>query len=308
MVDAENAFNSLNRIAALWNVRVLWPRCSRFLFNTYRGWAALVVRGSDSLSYSKEGVTQGNPLSMLMYAVSSLPLISSLNNPARLTEIWYADDTLACSTLDSIQEWFCQLKEKGPKFGYFPERSTSYLVVDPEYVPQAEEIFANLGINVECNHILLGGVIGSYSGKKAFVEDLVKKWISELECLTKIAASQPQAAFSAFTKSVQFQWTYVQRVTPDCQSLFTDLETAIWEKFLPTVMGSDVSCAERVLLSLPARWGGLGIFNPTETADRLFKMSATDVVVQAIKRKTANEMDALMYHLNATRIEFTRVK
>ena len=106
MVDAENAFNSLNRIAALWNVRVLWPRCSRFLFNTYRGWAALVVRGSDSLLYSKEGVTQGDPLSMLMYAVSSLPLISSLNDPTRWTEVWYADDASACGTLDSLREWF----------------------------------------------------------------------------------------------------------------------------------------------------------------------------------------------------------
>ena len=64
LVDASNAFNSLNRAALLWNARILWPWCSRFLFNTYSGWAALVVHGSEEFLYSREGVTQGDPLSM----------------------------------------------------------------------------------------------------------------------------------------------------------------------------------------------------------------------------------------------------
>ena len=30
-----------------WNARVVWPRCSCFLFNTYQGYAKLFVHGSD---------------------------------------------------------------------------------------------------------------------------------------------------------------------------------------------------------------------------------------------------------------------
>ncbi len=43
MIEASNAFNNINRQAALWNTRILWPSCSLFLFNTYRGWVPLIV-------------------------------------------------------------------------------------------------------------------------------------------------------------------------------------------------------------------------------------------------------------------------
>ena len=53
LIDASNAFNNINRRAALWNSRVLWPNCSLFLFNCYRGWAPLVITDSAEILYSK---------------------------------------------------------------------------------------------------------------------------------------------------------------------------------------------------------------------------------------------------------------
>ena len=55
-------------------------------------------------------------------------------------------------------------------------------------------------------------------GKEAYVENMVKRWKSDVECLSMIANVEPQAAFSALTKSVQGQWNYLQRVVPECDA------------------------------------------------------------------------------------------
>ena len=157
---------------------------------------------------------------------------------------------------------------------------------------------------------LLGGVVGCSDGRRKFVDDQIKNWIADLNCLTMIASSQPQAAFAAFTKSLQSKWSFVQRVTPDCQSWFTGLEEVIWKKFLPTLFLNDVSEAERGLYSLPARWGGLGVNNPVKSGDKSYLVSrcATGAIVDAIKNGSDFHPDSHSEQLREAKVNGVRLR
>ena len=72
LVDASNAFNSLNRSAALHNIRILCPTLATFAINTYRVPARLFITGGKEIK-SAEGTTQGDPIAMGLYAVSLQP-------------------------------------------------------------------------------------------------------------------------------------------------------------------------------------------------------------------------------------------
>ena len=124
----KNAFNSLNRAAALWNVRVQWPRCARFLFNTYCGYAPLILHDHPIVIYSK-GVGQGDPLSMLMYATALTPHIKSLEDVESMQN-WYTDDSACVGTFSSLRVWFEKLCQLGPSYGYYPEPKKTVIVVD----------------------------------------------------------------------------------------------------------------------------------------------------------------------------------
>eukprot|EP00957_Ditylum_brightwellii_P041688 3157293-Ditylum_brightwellii.AAC.1 len=60
-------------MAMLWTVWHRWLSGSHILFNCYQHWAILVIKqpGKDTvLLYSREGVTQGDPTSMIGYGIT----------------------------------------------------------------------------------------------------------------------------------------------------------------------------------------------------------------------------------------------
>eukprot|EP00919_Chromeraceae_sp_WS-2016_P042520 GHVR01101381.1.p1 GENE.GHVR01101381.1~~GHVR01101381.1.p1 ORF type:complete len:305 (+),score=17.62 GHVR01101381.1:158-1072(+) len=94
LIDAKNAFNSCNRITILVNALRYWPKAGRFVFNCYKGPQPLILSNSLTL-YSQEWVAQGDPLSMFLYALGTLSLISITTHP-HTRSTWYADDASAC--------------------------------------------------------------------------------------------------------------------------------------------------------------------------------------------------------------------
>ena len=253
-----------------------------------------VLKGSSDYLYSKEGVTQGDPLSMFMYAIGTLPLICSLNNPTRWTQLWYADDASAGGLLPDLHEWFSLVCSRGPAFGYFPEPRKSVLVVSQNFKMEAEAKFSNLGVKVVTGNRFLGGFVGDLSDQNSYVTSKVQKWVGHIKVLSDVATAQPQLAYAAFTKSLQHEWAFLMRVVPDCGPLFQELEHAIHHYFLPTVFGVEISTAERNLFALPLRFGGLGVSNPVLMAPSLLDSSVRSTVTLAhsIVGATTFELDA----------------
>jgi hypothetical protein len=101
LIDAENAFNSLNRMNAMANIQALCPSLAKIVINTYRTSTDLYIQGE--CIKSEEGITQGDPLAMSIYAIGIRLLICKTSDLTRQNLIIiigiYADDATAADKL-----------------------------------------------------------------------------------------------------------------------------------------------------------------------------------------------------------------
>ncbi|KAL5484235.1 hypothetical protein EMCRGX_G020696 [Ephydatia muelleri] len=222
--------------------------------------------------YSKEGVGQGDPLSMLMYASALMPLIKSLSNPTTWIQNWYADDSSCTAKLTDLCVWFDKLCDLGPKY---------------DHEAEAKSMFQHLGIKVMNGYRFLGGFIGDRESTKQFLDNKITGWVNNLLKLSKAAESQPQAAFAALSKSMQFEWSYMQRILPSYEEAFTPIWNTLYQYFWPAIFEGTISDHEKQLFSIPARLGGMGVRNPIESAKIAYTTSraGTRNIVDAIKGK-----------------------
>ena len=280
LVDARNAFNEGNRGHMLWNVRHEWPSGSRFTFNCYRHYAVMIVRCADGTAVfvvSREGVTQGDPLAMIAYAILMLPLVRRLKAEVPdCHQPWYADDAAAGASFPSIRVFWDKLCELGPAFGYFPEPTKSILVVREQNFAAAVAYFADLKFQVVRGKRHLGGFIGEREARDAWIGEKVDGWVTGVQRMAEVAVSRPQAVHIGVVKSLSQEWLFIQRVIGDLDGKFDRLEEALATKLLPALFGeTEVDNPRRRFCALPTKSGGIALPDPTKAAEKHHRASET---------------------------------
>ena len=261
LVDAENAFNSLNRETALHNIQITCPHMSTVVINTYRKASRMVLFGAKDIM-SVEGTTQGDNLSMSLYALGLTPMIRDLGSMTpNVKQVWLADDATGAGNLADLKKWWLALTELGNKYGYYVNASKSWIIVkNEETLNRAKILFEDTEIKYTTEgkrH--LGAALGSENFKQQYVSDKVKDWCEELDKLSEFALSQPQAVYAAFIHGEQHKFSYFLRTIPEMENFMIDVDSKIENTLLPAILDEKISPTERELYSLPTRLGGLGI-------------------------------------------------
>ena len=270
LVDASNAFNSLNREAALHNIQFSCPTLATALINIYREPTELFVDGLSLLS--QEGTTQGDPFAMPFYALATIMLIQRLDGAEDLKQVWYADYASATGSLSSIHTWCNELSSVGPGYGYCPNASNTWLVTKSEHLDKAKQLFDKSNVSITCHgRPYLDAPLGSGDYVKEFVKEKVNMWVSELSLLSDIARAQPHASYAAFIHGFVHKFLYLCQTNSDIGSFLAPLEECISTIFIPALTGRPpLNALSRDLFALLARLGGPGITNLTKSSEALY--------------------------------------
>ena len=121
--------------------------------------------------------------------------------------------------------------------------------------------------------------------------------------LSTVAESQPQAAYSTFASGYKNKLCYFMRTIPHVSNLLLPIENTIWNRFLPAIT---CECTwneeERKLLSLPTRYGGLGI--PIFDEEAQFEYSnSRRITTQLTSLLTVQQMEYAVEELAIKKIK-----
>ena len=127
-------------------------------------------------------------------------------------QVWYADDGTGGDKFVKLKAWWDALVKEGPRYGYFPKAEKTWLITSEDKLEEAKKVFDGSGVQITAEGMRhLGAVIGSKKFRDTYITKKIQKWTTSVEKLSKIAVTQPHAAYSAFTRNLQSQWVSTTR-------------------------------------------------------------------------------------------------
>ena len=130
-----------------------------------------------------------------------------------------------------------------------------------DHTEHPEEIFKNKDVDILEGHRLLGSVVHSASACHDIKTKIASEHAKTISKISQNAKTAPQTVYQSYIKGMQTKLSFSTRTTPDMEEYrksSLDPEKQIKEN--PSLTGDNtVTTTDRLLLSLPARNGGLNI-------------------------------------------------
>ena len=106
-------------------------------------------------------MTQGYPLSIIVYVIEILPLINNIKRAIPdVTHTCYADNARALGTFAILETYFYLLTRQGLGRGYHPEPTNSVLIVCTDNIEAGKVFGACHGFRLCTGARYIGGYIG----------------------------------------------------------------------------------------------------------------------------------------------------
>ena len=138
---------------------------------------------------------------------------------------------------NSLRNWWNQLKEIGPLYGYFVNPTKTWLIVKEEHMSSATYLFHKEGIRSPYREesTWVQPSDPDPSQRNMSHQKLLASCVKEMEKLTTFVSSQPHAAYAAIAHGLSGKWTHLARTVLGTSDLLKPLEEVIRHRFIPAL-------------------------------------------------------------------------
>eukprot|EP00971_Amphidinium_carterae_P334777 6470239-Amphidinium_carterae.1 len=267
MVDLQNAFNSVDRVAFQRKIRQCAPELTPFIDSMYA--QPTNILAGNSVLKSSRGCQQGDPLGPALFALAIqdiveetiLAVISAFPQELDISA-FYLDDGVFCGSAKAIAMAAELLHEKFATVGLHMNPNKCQVIPRGRSSPQMRETFRKYHWLADGNFELLGAPIGTdqYCGEKA--RDKVLAAEPLLQAISQLPQKQTALHLLRYCGTYSLV-TYVMRTTPHeyIQHVLTDFDSEV-RAALGEVMGAEVPMHAWMQAQLSMAKGGLGLRSP----------------------------------------------